>query len=110
MDIGVWMNRSTLAHKLEAQDEKNPEEAWNLARWPEGFSPQQTNRLFVASEGFWRGYFQLSKDALFNPADSKTPYALLFDTRTWAEIKPIPVKRFRGFTYQVPEVTGPPET
>jgi hypothetical protein len=113
MDIGVWMNGKTLAHKLEAQDERNPEEAWNLARWPRGLAPDGNNRLFVASDGYWRGYFQLSKEALFNPEDTKTPYTLLFDTRTWTEISPTPAKRFQGFTYAVPassasEPTPPP--
>ena len=47
MDIGVWMSKQTLAHKLEARHEKNPEQAWNLANWPKGFGEQQENRLFV---------------------------------------------------------------
>jgi hypothetical protein len=104
MDIGVWMSKQTLAHKLEARHEKNPEQAWNLSKWPTRFSEPGENRLFVAAKGKWRGYFKLSKDALYNPNDA-TPYTLLFDTRTWTTIPPTPVKRFRGFTYKTPTLS-----
>jgi hypothetical protein len=58
----------------------------------------------VASEGAWRGYFRIT-DALWNPKDPGAPYALLFDSRTWTSIPPVPVARFRGFTYKVPATT-----
>lgn len=102
MDIGIWMTPAVLSHKLDAQDDKNPEQAWNLARWPQGFPPNADNRLFVACNGHWQGYFKLSSDALYNPEDKRTPYTLLFDTRTWTPVAPAPVKRFRGFSYSVP--------
>ena len=105
MDIGVRMSKQTLAHKLEARHEKNPEQAWNLSKWPTQFSEPGENRLFVAVEGIWRGYFKLSKDALYNPNDT-TPYTLLFDTRTWTTIPPVSVKRFRGFTYKTPTLSA----
>lgn len=107
VDIGVWMNADVLADKLEAQDERNPEQAWNMGRWPHGLSTTGEHRLFVASSGVWSGYFKLSGEALFNPDDARAPYALLFDTRTWTPIAPTPVNRFRGFTYKVPSVTFP---
>jgi hypothetical protein len=114
MDIGIWMAKNTLKHKLEAQNEKNPEQAWNLHRWPKGMSDEEENRLFVATEGYWRGYFILSTEALYTPGVT-SPYTILFDTRTWTRIPTAPVKRFRGFTYKVPEDTqetkdqpGPP--
>jgi len=103
MDIGVWMSREILAHKLEAKHDKNPEQAWNLTKWPSGLSEQKDHRLFVATEGKWVGYFKLSKEALYNPDDT-TPYTLLFNTRTWTRIPPSPAKRFRGFTYKVPNL------
>ena len=102
MDIGIWMAAGTLAHKLEAQHDKNQEETWNLTRWPSRLSDYDENRLFVASGGFWRGYFILSRDALFNPRDKKVPFTLLFDTRTWTPLPKTPASRFRGFTYKVP--------
>jgi len=99
------MGKKTLAHKLEARNEINPEEAWNLSRWPKKLSEEGDNRLFVASGGYWRGYFKLSKEALLNPRDKKVPYTLLFDTRTWTPIPKTPIHRFRGFTYKVPSLT-----
>lgn len=106
MDIGVWMTATTLESKLEHQFEKNPEAAWNMARWPKGFTGDSTiqNRLFVASGGQWIGYFSISPDMLYLPEDKKTPYVLLFDTRTWTTIDGPKVKRFRGFTYKVPQL------
>ena len=104
MDVGVWMDPGTLESKLEQQDSTNPEAAWNLARWPKGFAddPEAQNRLFVACRNHWIGYFLISKEMLYLPEDKETPYVLLFDTRTWATIPKVPVKRFRGFTYNVP--------
>lgn len=114
MDIGVCMSAPTLEHKLEAQTEKNPEQAWNLARWPSRLTGDGPHRLFVAVGGLWCGYFELANDALYNPEDERTPFTILFDTRSWTPIPPTPVKRFRGFTYKVPPVApasshaGPP--
>lgn len=98
------MRAEVLAHKLEARAEANPEQAWNLARWPSRLSEPGPHRLFVASRGIWQGYFRLSSEALYCPDDPRTPFTLLFDTRSWTRIPPVPVKRFRGFTYQVPEL------
>lgn len=98
------MRAEVLAHKLEAREESRPEQAWNLAQWPTGLSEEGPHRLFVAVDGTWRGCFRLSADALFNPADPRAPYALLFDTRTWTPIPRQPAKRFRGFTYDVPSL------
>jgi hypothetical protein len=104
MDIGVWMSDQVLEHKLQAQQEKNTEQAWNLSRWPKGFTAEERHRLFVASGGAWRGYFTLSGEALFNPDDKSAPYTLLFDACSWTPIEPVPTKHFRGFTYSIPRV------
>jgi len=104
MDIGVWMRAEVLDHKLQARQEDNPEQAWNLSRWPKGFTEEGKHHLFVASNGAWRGYFALSGEALFSPNDPSAPYTLLFDTRTWTPIQAVPAKRFRGFTYNVPSL------
>ena len=108
MDIGVWMRAEVLADKLQAQEEDNTEQAWNLSRWPRGFTAEEENRLFVASEGAWRGYFTLSPEALFSPNDVSAPYTLLFDTCSWTPIHPVPIKHFRGFTYKVPGTNSHP--
>lgn len=109
MDIGVCMRAEILADKLQAQQQDNTEQAWNLSRWPKGFTKEGRHHLFVASQGAWRGYFALSSEALFSPNDPSTPYTLLFDTRTWTPIPAVPVKHFRGFTYNVPSVDSTAE-
>lgn len=101
MDIGVWMSPGVLEAKLEQADTAKPEAAWNLARWPSGMQEGDAHRLFVACGGQWIGYFKLSGEALYLPEDERTPYVILFDTRSWTEIRPEPVTRFRGFTYKV---------
>lgn len=101
-DIGVWMRPEVLAHKLRAAQGAKVLEAWNMGRWPTRLSQRAKHRLFVASNGAWRGYFTLSEHALYNAGDPGAPFTLLFDTRTWTPIKPVPVKRFRSFTYSVP--------
>ena len=111
MDVGVWMRAEVLAHKLEAREEQNPEQAWNLSRWPSRLSEREQHRLFVASDGAWRGYFTLSAEGLYSPNDLSAAFTLLFDSRSWTPIEPVPVKHFRGFTYKVPDpvpVRDPP--
>ena len=105
MDIGVYMSRATLAEKLSLRRKPNPETAWNLRAWPRGFRARDINRLFVAADHRWRGYFTFTH-ALFNPRDHAVPYAILFDTRTWTAVSPAPAQRFRGFTYKVPPATS----
>jgi hypothetical protein len=107
VDIGIWMSREVLADKLVLRTSRNPEAAWNLRNWPEGFVEGEENRLFIACEGKWIGYFKLAPDVLLNRADSAAPYTLLFDTRTWTAIEPAPVRPFRGFTYNVPSAAQP---
>ena len=102
MDISVWMSVEVFEHKLQARYEQNTEQAWNLTRWPTGFTQETGHRLFVAVSGSWRGYFTLSPEALFNPDDQSAPFTLLFDTQSWTPIPPVPAKRFRGFTNNVP--------
>jgi hypothetical protein len=74
---------------------------WNLTRLPKLEETGQ-NRLFISVSGAWQGYFVLRNEVLWSPDDSRCPYALIFDTRTWVEIKPVKTKRFRGFTYDTP--------
>ena len=85
-DIGVWMAASTLEHKLETAS-KSGEATWNVRRMPKRLVQEPPpHRLFVASEGCWRGYFRLIPEVLFNPEDEQAPYTLIFDTRSWVEI------------------------
>ena len=97
MDVGVWMSPEVLSHKLEYRDQPNPEATWNVKQVPKGLGrPHEIDRLFVASQNAWQGYFVLSKTALWSPEDEAAPWTLLFDTRTWTTIEPKAVKRFRG--------------
>lgn len=107
MDIGVYMRPEVLAHKLAAQHERNHEQAWNISRWPRGLTGRGTDRLFVATKGFWRGYFVLASDALCTK--DLSAFTLLFDAKTWTAIPPTHRSRFRGFTYRVPiaDATSP---
>lgn len=98
------MSAEVLEHKLQARQEDNTEQAWNLSRWPTGFTAEGEHRLFVAVNGAWQGHFTLSREALFNPNDDSAPFTLLFDTCSWTPIRPVSAKRFRGFTYNVPRV------
>ena len=102
------MSAEVLDHKLHAQLEDNTEQAWNLSRWPTRFTQEDEHRLFVAVEGAWRGHFTLSPEALYNPNDPSAPFTLLFDACSWIPIHPVPTKRFRGFTYNVPRLESAP--
>jgi hypothetical protein len=105
MDIGIYMSRETLREKLEHRREKNPEVTWNLRTFPSGMGKDpQGDRLFIGSNGAWRGYFRLKDEALFNPHDPAAPYSLLFDTTTWTPMTPQQCKSFRGWTYKVPKI------
>ena len=109
-DIGVWMRPEVLAHKLRTPHGAHVLEAWNMGRWPTRLSQSGEHRLFVASNGAWRGYFKLSEHALYNAGDPSAPFTLLFDPRTWTPIAAIPVKRFRSFIYSVPGSSPRAET
>jgi len=86
----------------QVSDEQVPGTFALVPRTATRLSSSGPHRLFVASRGAWRGYFTLAPDALYNPEDNRTPYTILFDTRTWTTISPVPAQRFRGFTYKVP--------
>ena len=100
----IGMSPDVLEDKLEhAVDGKNPEATWNTRRLPTRLEPGWGNRLFVASGGFWRGYFPLSGEVLWNPEDAGAAYALIFDTRRWTPVLPLVAPRFRGWRYGAPE-------
>lgn len=102
MHIGIHTRWEILEGKLEEREARRTTATWQLTRLPERLSKEGPNYLFVAVNGAWRGYFTLAADILWNPEDSRAPYSLVFDTRTWVEIKPLKTHRFRGFTYNTP--------
>ena len=68
MDLGVWMSRGVLAHK---RGDEESLQAWNLKSLPDELSaPPEPHRLFIATEGFWRGYFVLEPYVSCNFADT----------------------------------------
>ena len=103
MHIGIHTRWSVLEAKLERrEDRRSTTETWQLSRLPQNLSPEGGNRLYVAVDGAWRGYFALQDEILYCPEDARAPYSLIFDTRTWVDIRAIPTRRFRGFTYDTP--------
>jgi hypothetical protein len=101
--LKIVQNVYLLATNILAAD--GNEEGPDLSRWPTGFTAEGEHRLFVAAGGAWRGYFILSPEALFSPNDPSVPFILLFDTCSWTPIDPVPAKRFRGFSYKVPQLS-----
>lgn len=100
MDIAVVMRQEVLADKIEdGRVHGRAVATWNTRLLPTRLTPGWTNRLFVASQGTWRGYFPLSGDVFWNPRDPAAPYALIFDPREWAPIDALPVPSFRGWRY-----------
>ena len=110
VDIGIYTSGVTLEHKLDQmEDGKGPEAVWNMGRLPKdlGKSPGP-DRIFFAADGYWRGYFLLSGDVLYNPEDEEKPYSLLFKVATWTEIPPAPMKKLSVFRYLdgIPSAAG----
>lgn len=100
MDLGVTMSVDVLEEKLEcARDGKNPEATWSTRQLPKRLTPGWTNRLFVAVNGQWTGWFPLSGDLLWNPEDETAPYTLILNTRGWTRIPSAPAPRFKGWRY-----------
>ena len=100
MDLAVVMRSEVLADKLEdGRGRGRGVGTWNTRRLPTRLTPGWTNRLFVASQGRWRGYFPLSGDVFWNPKDAAAPYALIIDPRRWTPIAAAPCPAFRGWRY-----------
>ncbi len=101
VDVGMYTSVGVLREKLQQREPGTRSEAtWNMRRFPvrlgKGTGP---DRLFFAHDGFWRGFFEIVPEVLFNPRDQERPYSLIFDLNSWRAIEPMPVKRFRGFRY-----------
>ena len=100
MDLAVVMRPEVLADKLEdGRVHGQAVATWNTHRLPTRLTPGWTNRLFVATQGRWRGHFPLSGDVFWNPRDAAAPYALIFDPRRWTSIGAAPCPSFRGWRY-----------
>jgi len=110
MDLAVVMPHAVLADKLEdGRVHGRAVATWNTRRVPTRLTPGWTHRLFVASQGRWRGYFPLSGDIFWNPKDPAAPYALILDPRRWTSIAAAPCPSFRGWRYLESPPGGAPE-
>ncbi len=110
MDLAVVMPHDVLADKLEdGRVHGRAVATWNTRRLPTRLTPGWTNRLFVASQGRWRGYFPLSGDVFWNPKDQAAPYALIVDPRRWTPVAAAPCPSFRGWRYLESPPGGAPE-
>ena len=90
MHVGIHTRWEILEDKLELRDHTRSTRAtWQLSRLPEKLSADGPNYLFVAVDGAWQGYFTLAEEILYSPEDKRCPYSLVFDTRSWIEIRPI---------------------
>lgn len=94
--VGVSMRREVLDHKLRRGKRAQQRYAfWNFARAPDtDFTIR--SKLWVASEGRWRGYFVVH--ALVGNGTEAWFYS-----ESWVEKDGGPRKPFQGFTYKVPE-------
>ena len=80
VDIGIFTSTSVLAAKLEERcSDRKVEATWNMKRFPARMGKTKNpDRLFFAYQGYWRGYFLLTPEVLFNPDDEDKPYSLIF--------------------------------
>ena len=104
MDLGVWMSRGVLAHKRETDHDL---QAWNLKELPDEFSHSpEPHRLYIAVDGYWRGFFILKPWVNRNSIDKRKPWTIVFDPKTWTEVprESAPRKDTTiGYTLEVPK-------
>ena len=86
MNILIYTTPDTLKHKQE------PEMNcwWELHNTPRKHNVDEMERVYFATRGFIRGYFDV--DFIDNNV-------IEFCSDNWHDIKPIPQKAFRGFKY-----------
>ena len=111
VDIGVSMRPAVLAHKQ--RDGKRSEGAycfWSMRRIPD--EVRAGSKLWVASRGRWRGYFEIRAvdyvgEEAASPSvaarfDGKKVPELQFFSESWHEADGGPRSPFQGFTRKVP--------
>ena len=111
VDIGVSMRPEVLAHKQ--RDGRKSDGAycyWSMRRIPDDI--RAGSKLWVASGGRWRGYFEIRAvdyigEEEHSPSiaarfDGKTMSELQFFSESWHEDDRGPRSPFQGFTRKVP--------
>lgn len=72
---------------------------WQLSGKPKHFEDHIDN-LYVATNGFIKGYFSCCYIDNVEEGNKDTPLAVCFKGKDWRELKePIPQKPFQGFKY-----------
>lgn len=98
IDIIVCTTLKTLLHKqdkLEGDTDKsdNGEYFWYCWNIPKRMNVG--DKMYVAVEGFVRGYFIVHKITRDKAGDGY----LEFKSKTWHDVEPTPKKHSQGFTY-----------
>jgi hypothetical protein len=109
VDVGITMKPDRLTVMLQADGIRH-RATWNIRIEVQDLSPGWKNRLFVASGGFWKGYFPLLGDVPRDSQDPALPYRLTFDPSGWVPIVPVRAPRFRGLKRVTPVRDGNPST
>jgi hypothetical protein len=109
-DIIIYTTPEKLLHKqdkLENDPDKSDtgDYVWKLKHLPkywEELIKESSPRIYFATKGFIRGYFLC--DYIDDGFDD---YELGFESKSWKDITPIPIKHFQGFKYadKVPELS-----
>ncbi|MHA1169580.1 MAG: hypothetical protein ACTSRU_17270, partial [Candidatus Hodarchaeales archaeon] len=102
-DIIIYTKAETLIHKqgLKKGEENYTDFSWVLPKMPKRFldgNPEDfcygsIERIYFACDKEIKGYF------LLKSVDDLDPFEFYWDSRTWKDITPIPVKSFQGFKY-----------
>lgn len=99
-DIIIYTTPEKLLHK---QDKllNDPDKSidgwyfWELNRFPK--SIELGDRIYFATNGFIRGYFILGQ--IDYGGEGMGNEALMWESKTWKDIIPIPITHFQGFKY-----------
>ncbi len=109
-DIIVYTTPKKLLHKQDKlSDEEDDDKSnvgiyyWRFNYLPKDWSETENMndneirkrniKIYFATEGFIRGYF------IVNGIDYNVGYDIEFESKSWKDIKPIPITHFQGFKY-----------
>jgi hypothetical protein len=93
MAILIYTTPEKLLHKqgkLPDDDDysETGEYYWQLPQLPK----HSVDRVYFATKGFVRGYFEIEDE-------NASCNEIIFNCRTWHDVKPLPQKPFQGFKY-----------
>jgi hypothetical protein len=98
--IIIYTTPEKLLHKqdklsFEEDDEKSEvgEYYWELRNPPKGLKELGESKIYFATKGFIRGYFEIED------IEWTDNFKIFFYANSWKDIKPIPITHFQGFKY-----------